>query len=33
MEKEDEDIVNTYEGSWLNDNPDKTSIANPELMT
>ena len=26
-------IVNTYEGSWLNDNPDKTSIAYPELMT
>jgi hypothetical protein len=30
---ENGNVVNTFEGSWLNDNPDKTSIANPELMT
>jgi hypothetical protein len=30
---ENGNIVNTYEGSWLNNNPDNTSIANPELMT
>jgi hypothetical protein len=25
------EIVNSFEGNWLNDEPDETSITNPEL--